>query len=102
MNDTHGASVSLVSPIHGTALGALSLGTLTDTSNGTGGAVGWTYTVADGATDYLTEGPAVDEVIGLEVTRVLGGTATQNVTVTVTGTNEDPVITSSAQSGAVT
>src|SRR5947207_367227 len=88
LTDTHGASVRLVSSTHGTALGALSLGTLTDTSNGTGGAVGWTYTVADGATDYLAAGQTVTEVFAVQVADNHGGTATQNFTFTVTATTE--------------
>src|SRR6185312_5918925 len=92
LTDTHTASVSLVSSTHGTALGALTLGSVTDTTGtGIGGAVGWTYTVADNATDYLTLNPTVSEIFAVKVSDNNGGFDIQNVTVTITGTNEAPV-----------
>lgn len=63
----------------------------------------WTYT-ADSAAEGLAEGQTVTERFTTTVTDDQGATATQIVTVTLTGTNDAPVITSgnSAASGAVT
>src|SRR5205807_350105 len=105
LTDTHTATETFVSSTHagGTALGALSLGTVTDTTGtGTGGAVTWTYTVADDATDYLAQGQTVIETFTVKVSDNNGGTATQTVTVTITGTNEAPAITAADATGAVT
>src|SRR5438552_3441066 len=70
-------------------------------SNSTGGQVNWSYSVADGATDYLSAGQVVTETYKIEVDDNHVRKAFQPVTVTITGTNEDTVITLSS-SGAVT
>src|SRR5439155_1113329 len=64
--------------------------------------VGWTYAASDGALDFLAAGEKL--TLAYDVTINDGhadGTATQRVTVTITGTNDAPVITSAAQAGAV-
>src|SRR4029077_3995080 len=76
-----------------------------DTSNidtGNGGTVGWSFKVADDATDYLAAGQTLTQHYDVTVSDGHGGTDTQTVTITITGTNEAPLITSSAQAGAVT
>jgi VCBS repeat-containing protein len=66
----------------------------------------WTYTLdnADGDTDALAEGETVTDTFTATVTDDFGATATQVVTVTITGTNDSPVITTAVGSntGAVT
>ncbi|MBO6726528.1 MAG: VCBS domain-containing protein, partial [Rhizobiaceae bacterium] len=54
-----------------------------------------------GAFEHLAEGESEDVSFTYEVQDASGNTAQSTVTVTVTGTNDVPVITSSAQSGAV-
>src|SRR5207248_130085 len=103
--DTHSAvtPVSFVSTdgSHG-QLGAMTATVSADTTTtGTGGQVNWSYSVADGATDYLSAGQVVTETYKIEVDDNHGGKAFQTVTVTITGTNEDPVITR-ATNGTVT
>ncbi len=65
------------------------------------GSASWTYSVADGAFDFL----AADEVLTLTYTATVddghGGVITKPFTVTITGTNDTPVFTSSPQIGAV-
>src|SRR5207247_1873760 len=66
----------------------------------------WTYTLdnSDGDTQALKEGQTVTETFTATVTDDFGATATQVVTLTITGTNDSPVITSTAAAaaGAVT
>src|SRR5207249_1725837 len=66
----------------------------------------WTYTLdnSDIDTQALKEGQTVTETFTATVTDDFGATATQVVTLTITGTNDSPVITSNATAaaGAVT
>jgi len=73
------------------AVGAL---TATDTN----GTVGWTYTVANSAVQYLAAGETLVQTFNVAVAENHGGTASDAVTVTITGTNEAPVLSASAQS----
>jgi VCBS repeat-containing protein len=68
--------------------------------NATTGA--WTYTLANDAHQALAAGESHDEIFTVTVTDDKGATATQDVTITVTGTNDEPVISSGAQSDSVT
>jgi len=100
VNDTHTTTVT-VSTANTTALGTLSLGAMTDTANGVGGSQAWTYTLDNAAAQYLAAGQTVTEVYTITVADGNGGTATQDVTITIAGTNDAPVITSTVQAGAV-
>ena len=96
-----------VDPVIVASVGALGALTASVTSAATGGAVGkitWEYSVAPGLVDYLAEGETKFETFEVTVVDDFGATDTQVVTVTVTGTNDAPVITSNAveASGAVT
>ena len=100
LTDTHMVSVQPV----GTTLGTLTALVSTDTSNGVGGQVSWTYTVADSATDYLAAGQTKVEHFTVTVSDGHGGTTSQDVAVTITGTNDSPTITagSTTATGAIT
>ena len=111
LSDTHTVSVTGV-----TASGAktglpsdsdtlkswLHLGVLTDSSGGVTGCDDWTFSAQDKNFDYLAAGETVKLTYTVQVDDHHGGTTTQNVDVTVTGTNDAPVITSSAQTGSIT
>ena len=60
--------------------------------NTNNGSASWTYSVADGAFDFLAEG----EILTLTYTATVddghGGVVTKPITVTVTGTNDTPVV----------
>ena len=67
----------------------------------------WTYTLNDttgSAADQLKQGEVVTDVFTATVTDDHGATATELVTITITGTNDSPVITTAAgqDAGSVT
>src|SRR5207249_2290277 len=83
-------------------LGTLTTGTVTDTTGtATGGSVAWNFSVADDNVDFLAAGQTIIETYTVKVADNNGGSDTETVTVTITGTNEDPVITAHTN-GAVT
>ena len=80
-----------------------SLGKLTDsTGTGTGGSDAWTFSAQDSNFDYLAAGETLTLTYTVQVDDGNGGVATQPVTITVTGTNDTPVITSVPQTGEIT
>ena len=87
-SDTHAFSVSAAAA-HGTAS--------VDAATGH-----WTYTATDsGAVDALAVGEHLADSFTVQVDDHNGGLATQVVNIDITGTNDAPVITSAAQTGAV-
>src|SRR5260221_523413 len=99
--DTHTATVVA----QGTGyVGNLTLGPVSDSTNGATGSVGWTFSVVDGAIDFLAAGQTLVQKYNVTVADNHGGTAVQVVTVTLTGPNEVPVISSTvaAAPGSVT
>ncbi|MGY4620806.1 VCBS repeat-containing protein [Bradyrhizobium sp. USDA 4472] len=109
LSDTHTATVTGVStsgttsglPTNATLLSWLTLGTLTDSTNGVTGSDGWSFAAQDKSFDYLAQGESVTLTYTVEVADTHGGTTSQNVVITITGTNDQPVITSSAQGAAL-
>ncbi|HEU4852294.1 MAG TPA: VCBS domain-containing protein, partial [Telluria sp.] len=99
LTDEHETSVS---SSNATTLGAFVLGAVSESATTTGGSVGWTYTLDNGAAQYLAAGETEEEVFTVELDDGNGSTTTQNVTVTITGTNDDVIVTSAAQTGSVT
>lgn len=89
-----------------TAGGEGYLGTLvasvSDPSTGDGtGAIGWTFSVANAAVQFLAAGETRTQTYTVSVDDGDGGIATQDVTITVTGENDGPVITSAFSLGQV-
>ncbi|MBV8765718.1 MAG: VCBS domain-containing protein, partial [Hyphomicrobiales bacterium] len=111
LSDTHAVSITGVTtsgvtsglPAAATVLGWLSLGTLADTTGtGTGGSDAWSFSAADKNFDYLAAGETVTLAYTVQVDDHHGGVVTQPVTITITGTNDAPVISSGTQSAALT
>ena len=75
------------------------MGAVSESATTEPGTVGWTYTVADDATDYLAEGQTATERFTVTISDGHGGTVDQAVTITVTGTNEAPTITAADATG---
>ncbi|MFC7537234.1 VCBS domain-containing protein, partial [Sphingomonas sp. GCM10030256] len=104
LSDQHSAAVLGVKDADGNAvsapLGALTLGALDQTAN----SVSWTYTVADGALDFLAAGETRTQVYTVAISDGKGGTVNKDVTVVITGTNDAPtiVVAGTDAAGAVT
>ena len=84
---------------------ASALGTMTpqftaETSHGLGGEVTWSYQVDNGSVQFLRAGQTVTETYAVTVSDGHGGLATQTITVTITGTEDAPVLAAGG-SGAV-
>nr|WP_249810540.1 VCBS domain-containing protein [Bradyrhizobium sp. 176] len=84
---TTNASGSLTSN-NATLLSWLSLGALTDSTNGATGSDTWTFSAQDQSFDYLFAGQTVTLTYTVQVADTHGGTTTQNVAVTITGADE--------------
>src|SRR4029453_11061091 len=87
----------------GSVLGTLTVVKNTDTTGtGTGGQLTWTYTVADSAVEFLAAGQTKVESFTITLDDQHGGLITRQIDVTITGTNDVPVITAQDLAGAVT
>jgi VCBS repeat-containing protein len=85
------------------ALGALTVVKTSDTTGtGTGGVLTWSYSVAASAVEYLAAGQTKTETFAFNVLDGKGGSVPRTVTVTVTGTNDAPVLTLNTDNTAVT
>ncbi|WP_200936035.1 beta strand repeat-containing protein, partial [Variovorax sp. Root411] len=99
LSDAHSVSVAAGS---GNTLGGVLTAGVSDAATGAGdGTVSWNYSVANAATQYLAQGQTATETFTVTINDGHGGTVNQQITVTVTGTNDVPVIGGVA-SGAVT
>jgi VCBS repeat-containing protein len=98
--DTH--TTSVVADGGNTLGGTLTMGAVSESAGAAAGTVGWTYTVADSATEYLAAGQTATEKFTVTIDDGHGGTVDQVVTITVTGTNDAPTITAATATGAVT
>ena len=68
--------------------------TITNASTGDGaGTVGWTYALNNEKAQSLAEGEVVTEIWTIQVSDGKDGTVNKTVTITVTGTNDAPVVT---------
>ena len=99
VTDTHSVSVTASSA---GALGTLTPTVSTDTVDGTGGQIDWTYSVAASAVEYLAKGQTKVERFTLTLGDGNGGTVDRIVEVTITGTNDKPVVALADVTGAVT
>ncbi|MBT2325016.1 VCBS domain-containing protein [Variovorax paradoxus] len=98
LSDAHSVGVT-VDP--GNTLGGVLTAGVSDAATGAGdGTVSWSYSVANAATQHLVAGETATENFTVSIDDGHGGTVDQQITVTVTGTNDVPVIGGVA-SGAV-
>jgi VCBS repeat-containing protein len=84
-----------------TSLGKFALAAVAEADNAANGSVGWTYTVDDSKAQYLAAGETVTETYTVTVDDKNGSTTTQDVVITITGTNDLVSITSGVQAGSV-
>src|ERR1700730_15982051 len=101
LTDTH--RVVSVVPQGAGYLGSFPLGALADSTGGVTGSVHWTFSVVDGALDFLAAGQTLVQSYAVTIGDFHNGPATQIVTVTLTGTNDPTVIVAAATtaSGAI-
>src|SRR5260370_431687 len=85
-------------------IGSFTLGALADSTGGVVGSIPWTFSVADGALDFLAAGQKLVQSYAMTIGDFHNGPATQIVTVTLTGTNDPTVILAAAttSSGSIT
>ena len=107
-SDSHTASVASVAasgvtsglPATGVLLSLLSLGTVTEQAGATPGSFGWTFSAVDKAFDYLAAGETVTLSYSVQASDGQGGVLTQPVVVTVTGTNDAPLVAAGGTTSA--
>ena len=95
LTDTHAVSPT-ITPSAG-ALGSLTASVTPDTVNGTGGLITWSYSVPDASVEYLAKGETRVEHFTITLDDGHGGTVERTINVTVTGTNDAPVVAAIAQ-----
>ncbi|ANI58926.1 VCBS domain-containing protein [Pseudomonas sp. GR 6-02] len=98
LSDTHTASF-VAAGGNTTALGNFSLASVIEAANAANGTVNWTYTVNNAAAQYLAQGQTATETYVVTVNDGHGSSTTQNVIITITGTNDQVHITSGVQTG---
>ncbi len=95
-SDTHTADV-----ISGNGFFSNNLGSLSVSVDNSSDTITWKYTVNNSATQSLAEGQTRDEVFTVRVSDGHGGFDYQTVTVTITGTNDRPEVSSFKSYGSV-
>jgi VCBS repeat-containing protein len=93
-----------VAPNGGDYLGAMTAVVSTDTENfgnQHAGEIDWTFQVDDSAIDSLAQGQVLTQSYTVTVTDNNGASDSEVVTVTITGTNDAPVIGTADDSGSV-
>ncbi len=99
--DSHSVSFA-AAPGNTTTLGTFGLGSVSELANAASGSVGWTYNINNAAAQSLAAGQSVQETYVVTVNDGHGSTTTQNVVITIQGTNDAPVISVQDLVGAVT
>jgi VCBS repeat-containing protein len=109
LTDTHAVEITGVSASGTTAglangavqLSWLTLGPLSDSTDGVQGSAGWSFSAPDSYFDYLADGETVTLTYTVEVDDYHGGLTSQEVVVTVHGSNDAPEIAAIAQHSLV-
>jgi VCBS repeat-containing protein len=100
LSDVHGVTVGSVSASGVTAglpdaaalLALLTTDAVTEPANGESGSLGWHFSAAESAFDYLAAGETVTLTYAVGISDGQGGEALQDVTITVTGSNDAPTV----------
>ncbi|MFO1258039.1 MAG: VCBS domain-containing protein [Gammaproteobacteria bacterium] len=101
LSDAHSASAVFVSTTHTAQLGALSASVTTPATGGATGAVTWNFSVTNAAVQFLAVGQVITETYTVTLNDGNGGIVNRTVLVTLTGTNDIPVIGVEDLAGAV-
>src|SRR5579885_2978170 len=81
---------------------AFSIDDATHSTSDGSGTIGWHYNIEDSALDFLGANDVVTLTYTVQTSDGNGGTASQDVTITVHGTEDKPVITSGTQAATIT
>ena len=109
LTDTHEVEITGVSA-SGTTTGLangtlplswLTLGPLSHSTDGVQGSKGWSFSAPDSYFDYLAHGETVTLTYTVEVDDHHGGVTSQDVVITVNGSNDAPVIADIAQQSLI-
>ncbi len=85
------------------ALGSLTASVTGDTTGtGQGGVISWNYSVADSAVEYLAKDQTKVEHFTITLDDGNGGQIARTIDVTITGTNDAPVVATADVTGGVT
>jgi VCBS repeat-containing protein len=95
LTDSHTASVEKNS---GSLGGSLTMGVVNESATTDSGTVGWTYQVDNSAVQYLAAGQSSTEKFTVTISDGHGGSVSQVVEVTVTGTNDLATVSSESKS----
>jgi len=95
LTDTHHIGPTITASAG--ALGSLAASVNPDTVDGMGGAIKWNYSVAASAVEYLAKNQTKVEQFTITLDDGNGGIVNRTIEVTVTGTNDAPVIAAIAQ-----
>ncbi|SEL90848.1 type I secretion C-terminal target domain (VC_A0849 subclass) [Pseudomonas sp. NFIX51] len=98
LSDTHTASF-VAAQGNATALGNFVLASVAEAADTANGTVNWTYTLDNAAAQSLAQGQTASETYVVTISDGHGSSTTQNVTITITGTNDQVQITSGMQTG---
>ncbi len=98
LSDTHTASFAAAAG-NTTALGTFALAALSELPNAADGSVNWTYTLNNAAAQYLAQGQTITETYVVSIDDGHGSTVTQNVLITIAGTNDAPVAVADTNAG---
>ena len=98
LSDTHTASF-VAAQGNATALGNFVLASVAEAADTANGTVNWTYTLDNAAAQALAQGQTASETYVVTISDGHGSSTTQNVTITITGTNDQVQITSGVQTG---
>ncbi|WP_395006421.1 VCBS domain-containing protein, partial [Undibacterium sp.] len=101
LSDTHTATFT-PNTDNTTALGTFVLAQVNEAENAANGSVQWTYNLNNAAAQYLAHGQTVVEHFTVTINDGHGNIASQSVAMTITGTNDAPIILSETTTGAVT
>ncbi|MFO1258041.1 MAG: VCBS domain-containing protein [Gammaproteobacteria bacterium] len=101
LSDAHSASAVFVSTTHSVQLGTLSASITTPATGGATGAVTWNFSVTNAAVQFLAVGQVITETYTVTLSDGNGGIVNRTVLVTITGTNDIPVIGVEDLAGAV-
>jgi VCBS repeat-containing protein len=95
LTDTHQIGPAITASAG--ALGSLTASVNPDTVNGIGGTIQWNYSVAASAVEYLAKNQTKVEQFTIALDDGNGGIINRTIEVTITGTNDAPVIAAIAQ-----